>query len=366
MGFVNKLRNELIDIVEWIDDSRHTIVWRFPRYHNQIKNGAQLIVRPGQMAILVEQGKIADVFEPGTHRLSTDNLPILSNLKGWRYGFHSPFKAEIYFVTTRQITEMKWGTPNPVIMRDPDFGPIRIRAFGTYTIKAIDPEALLRELVGTDGSFESDEITVLLRSIINNAFAEVVAKSGISVLDLASNYSDLSEQIRQACIDKVDTEYGLDFPQLYIVNISVPEEVEKALDARSSMGMIGNLGAYEQYQLGQAIATAAANPAGGLAAAGVGLRMGMAYTGQMSPAPGHHATVPPIPGQGSTQWHVAVNGQPTGPFSLLQLREAVASGQLTGASLVWSPGMATWSPASAVADLAELFMTPPPLPRGQI
>ncbi|ETW95382.1 MAG: antifreeze protein, type I [Candidatus Entotheonella factor] len=366
MGFVNKLRNELIDIVEWIDDSRHTLVWRFPRYHNQIKNGAQLIVRPGQVAVFVEQGKIAEVFEPGTHTLSTANLPILSTLKGWMHGFDSPFKAEVYFVTTRQITEMKWGTPNPVIVRDPDFGPIRVRAFGTYTIKAIDPEALLRELVGTDGSFESDEITVLLRSIINNAFAEVVAKSGISVIDLASNYADLSEQIRQACINQVDTEYGLDFPQLYIVNISVPEEVEKALDARSSMGMIGHLGAYQQYQLGQAISTAAANPAGGLAAAGIGLGMGMAYTGQMIPTHGNPAAVPPVPSQAGAQWHVAVNGQPTGPFNMLQLQEAVASGQLTGASLVWCTGMSTWAPASTVDDLAVLFTTPPPIPKGQI
>lgn len=362
MGFVNKLRGELIDIVEWIDDSRHTIVWRFPRFHNQIKNGARLIVRPGQVAVFVEQGKIADVFEPGTHKLSTENLPILSTIKGWAHGFDSPFKAEVYFVTTRQITEMKWGTPNPVIVRDPDFGPVRVRAFGTYTLKAIDPRALLRELVGTDGSFEADEITVLLRSIINNAFAEVVARSNVSVIDLASNYSDLSNQIRQASIEKVDNEYGLDFPQLFIVNISVPEEVEKALDARSSMGMIGNLGDYQQYQLGQSIPTAAANPAGGLAAAGVGLGMGMAYAGQMMPTNGNLAMVPPVPGQEAAQWHVAVNGQPTGPFTAAQLQEAVTSGQLTAASLVWAAGMATWSPASEVDGLSDLFKTPPPIP----
>ena len=153
MGIMKKLRAELIDIIEWIDDSRHTIVWRFPRFHNQIKHGAQLIVRPGQTAIFVHRGRVADIFEPGQYRLETRNLPVLSTLAGWKYGFDSPFKAEVYFVATRQITDLKWGTPNPVMMRDPDFGPIRVRAFGTYTLKAVDPKILLEELVGTDSRF---------------------------------------------------------------------------------------------------------------------------------------------------------------------------------------------------------------------
>ena len=150
MGLIDKLRAELVDIIEWVDDSRHTLVWRFPRHHNQIKYGAQLIVRPGQMAIFVHQGKVADVFEPGQYKLETKNLPVLSTLAGWLYGFDSPFKAEVYFVGTRQITDLKWGTPNPVMMRDADFGPIRVRAFGTYTLKASHPKTLLSELVGTD------------------------------------------------------------------------------------------------------------------------------------------------------------------------------------------------------------------------
>ena len=158
MGLLDKLRAELVDIIEWIDDSRHTLVWRFPRYHNQIKNGAKLIVRPGQVAIFVHQGKLADVFEPGTYELTTGNMPILSTLAGWKHGFDSPFKSEVYFVSTRQITDMKWGTPNPIVLRDPDFGPVRIRAFGNYAIKAIDTKALLTELVGTDKSFDADEV----------------------------------------------------------------------------------------------------------------------------------------------------------------------------------------------------------------
>src|SRR5215510_9725370 len=142
MGILNSLRNELVDIVEWVDDSKHTLVWRFPRYQNQIKNGAQLIVRPGQMAVFVHQGRIADVFAPGQHRLETKNLPILSTLAGWAYGFDSPFKAEVYFVSTRLITDLKWGTPSPVLLRDPDFGPLRVRPFGTYTLRALDPKRL--------------------------------------------------------------------------------------------------------------------------------------------------------------------------------------------------------------------------------
>ena len=173
MAMMDKLRAELIDIIEWMDDNHHAIVWRFPRFHNQIKNGAQLIVRPGQMALFVSNGKLADVFEPGMYRLETKNLPVLSTLLGWKYGFDSPFKAEVYFVNTTIITDLKWGTPNPVMMRDVDFGPVRVRAFGTYTLRALNPSTLLSNLVGTDSLFEADEISELLRSIVNNAFAEV-------------------------------------------------------------------------------------------------------------------------------------------------------------------------------------------------
>ncbi|HEY7727502.1 MAG TPA: SPFH domain-containing protein, partial [Candidatus Eisenbacteria bacterium] len=276
MGFVNKLRGELVDIIEWVDDSRSTLVWRFPRYHNQIKTGARLVVRPGQSAVFVDRGKIADVFAPGTYQLAAPNLPVLSTLQGWKHGFESPFKAEVYFVITRQITELKWGTPHPVLLRDPEFGPLRVRAFGAYTLRALKPEALLAELVGADGSFEADEIEVLLRSLIATEFAQVVASREISVVDLASSYGRLADELRRAVLAKIDNEYGLDIPQLYIVNISVPEEVERALDARSSMGVLGDMNRYQQYQLGAAIPAAAVNPAGGLAAAGVGLGMGMA------------------------------------------------------------------------------------------
>ena len=190
MGLFDKLRGELVDIVEWIDDSKHTLVWRFPRYQNEIKNGAQLIVRPGQKAVFVHRGEIADVFDEGHYELKADNLPILSTIMGWKHGFNSPFRSEVYFVSTRQITDLKWGTPNPVMLRDPEFGPIRLRAFGTYTLKAVDPKALLKELVGTNAEFNSDDVAEVMRSIITQAFTDMLGTAKIAALDLASHYQE--------------------------------------------------------------------------------------------------------------------------------------------------------------------------------
>jgi membrane protease subunit (stomatin/prohibitin family) len=371
MGFVEKLRGELVDVVEWMDESRDTLVWRFPRYHNQLKNGARLVVRPGQSAVFVDQGRVADTFGPGTYELTTKILPLLSTLRGWKHGFESPFKAEIYFVATRQVTELKWGTPNPVLLRDPELGPLRVRAFGTYTLRATKPEALLAELVGTDGSFQAEEIDLLLRSIIATEFAALVSAAEIAVVDLASKYATLSEELRRRVLARVDDEYGLDIPQLYIVNVSVPEPVERAFDARSSMGVLGDMNRYQQYQLGSAIPAAAANPAGGLAAAGVGLGMGMAYAGGMTGVgaaggPGTAGSraplllIPPTPENDPTVWHVAAGGRTAGPFSVAQLGQGVAAGQLTRESVVWAPGMTAWAPLAQVPRLAILFAPPPP------
>jgi membrane protease subunit (stomatin/prohibitin family) len=359
MGMIEKLRAELVDIIEWVDDNHHAIVWRFPRFHNQIKNGAKLIVRPGQVAILVSNGKLADVFEPGMYRLETKNLPVLSTLLGWKYGFESPFKAEVYFVNTTIITDLKWGTPNPVMMRDSDFGPVRVRAFGTYTLRALDPKILLSELVGTDSVFEADEITELLRSIVNNAFAEVVSQSEIPVLDLARAYRHLSERMRAAVGEMVDDEYGLEIPQLHIVNISLPAEVENALDVRTGMGIVGDLRAYQAYQIGHAMPVAAANPAGGLAGAGLGVGMGMAMANPMmqsmqsAPVPPPPQAPPPPPPMPT--WHLAENGEAVGPFTPAQLQEAVATGRLRADTLVWRTGMPGWTQAGEVPELATLL-----------
>jgi membrane protease subunit (stomatin/prohibitin family) len=364
MGLFDRLRNELIDIIEWVDNTNRTLVWRFPRYQNEIKNGAQLIVRPGQKAIFVHRGQIADVFEPGNYTLGTDNLPILSTLQGWKYGFNSPFKSEVYFVSTRQITDLKWGTPNPIMLRDADFGPVRVRAFGTYAVKAVDPKALLKELVGTDAEFDADEVTELLRSIIVTAFADLVGSSKIAVLDLAAHYRDLSDDLRKKVEEKVDKEYGLDIPQLMIVNVSLPEEVEKAVDTRSSMGIVGDMNRFQQFQTGQAITAAANNPAGGGASEGMGLGMGLAMANRMAGAFAPAGTAPP-PVPGAASWHVAVNGQQQGPFTPQQIAEGIAKGQIARDTLVWSAGMGDWTPAANVPQLAGSFTappTPPPVP----
>jgi|HubBroStandDraft_6_1064221.scaffolds.fasta_scaffold02366_6 membrane protease subunit (stomatin/prohibitin family) len=366
MGIFDKLRNELVDIIEWVDNTNRTLVWRFPRYQNEIKNGAQLIVRPGQKAVFVYRGQLGDVFEPGNYELRSENLPILSTLQGWKYGFNSPFKSEVYFVSTRQITDLKWGTPNPIILRDADFGPVRVRAFGTYTVKAVDPKALLKELVGTDAEFDADELTELLRSIIVTAFADLIGSSKVAVLDLAAHYRDLSDGLRKTVNERVDDEYGLDIPQLMIVNVSLPEEVEKAVDTRSSMGVIGDMNRFQQFQMGNAMTAAANNPAGGGAAEGLGLGMGLAMANRMvGMQPGAAQAPPPLPGATDAAWHVAVGGQTQGPFTLQQIAQGVSGGQLNRESLVWSQGMAAWTPAGQVPQLAAAFATsasPPPPP----
>lgn len=362
MGLLDKLRGELVDIIEWLDHTQDTLVWRFPRYHNQIKNGAELIVRPGQVAVFVHRGELADIFEPGSYELKTDNLPILSTLQGWKYGFDSPFKSEVYFVSTRQITDLKWGTPNPVMLRDPEFGPIRLRAFGTYALKATDPKALLHELVGTDATFEADEINEFLRSLISQSLADMLGTGNIAALDLASQYTEMSEQLRATVVEKVDDEYGLDLPQLFIVNISLPEEVEKALDKRTSMSVIGDMQKFQAYQMGEAMTLAAGNPNAGGAADGMGMGMGFAMASQLmnqnAGAPGVAPPPPPV-----SAWHIAVDGQTQGPFNPQQLAQGVSTGQITAETLVWTAGMAGWQAAGTVPQLASLFgATPPPPP----
>ncbi|MEM7354305.1 MAG: SPFH domain-containing protein [Acidobacteriota bacterium] len=365
MGLFDNLRHETVDIIEWLDHTRDSLVWRFPRYRNEIKNGAQLIVRPGQVAVFVHRGELADVLEPGSHRLTTDNLPLLSRLQGWRHGFESPFKSEVYFVNTRQIVDLKWGTPNPIPVRDPEFGPMRLRAFGTYTLRATDPRALLRELVGTDESFEADEIHELMRGLIHSSLAEVLARSAIPAMELAANYAALGEQVRQAVGEQVDDEYGLDVPTLLVVNISFPAEVEKALDARSSMNVLGDLNRYQQYQLGQSMPLAAQNS--GESGNVLGLGMGLAMARGLGAAP--TATAPQIAGQAppplpaAPSYFVAVSGQQQGPYSLEQVTAALGQGQITPDTLVWAQGMAAWTPAAQVPQLAaSQGVAPPPLP----
>ena len=365
MGLWDKIKGELLDIIEWTDDSQDTLVWRFPRYNKEIKYGAQLIVREGQAAVFVNMGQMADVFQPGMYKLETKNLPVLSTIMGWKYGFESPFKCEVYFLSTRQFTDLKWGTMNPIMLRDAEFGPIRLRAYGTYAMRVKDPAAVIRQIAGTDGHFTTDEIVDQLRNIVVSRFTDILGESKIPALDLAANYDELGEFIRKR-IDPEFEEYGLDLTKMLVENISLPPAVEEALDRRTSMGVVGDLNRYTQFQIANSIPDAAKNP-GGLAAAGAGIGMGMgmagpiaqAMSGQGAPAPA--GGPPPIPG--AIMLFVAVNGQQTGPFDLQTLKQQVASGRLTKETLVWKQGMAAWTPAGQVPELATVFAAmPPPVP----
>ncbi|MEV6318788.1 SPFH domain-containing protein, partial [Streptomyces sp. NPDC051776] len=307
MGFMDRIRGELIDIVEWTDDSRDTIVWRFPRYENEIKMGARLIVRESQAAVFVNQGRIADVFAPGTYVLETGNLPLLSTLQGWKHGFHSPFKAEVYFVTTRQFTEMKWGTQNPVIVRDAEFGMVRLRAFGGFAARVVDPAMLLTELAGTDPMFRTEEVEEYLRRLIVGRLSTLLASAGVPVLDLAARQTDLGETLAKALTDELAPTHGIAIPKFIIENISLPPEVEKALDARSRMGVMGDVENYARFQAADAIRDAASNPGG--AGEGMGLGVGMAMGQQVAqtlappqvrqPSQGQHPHGPAAPGRGA-------------------------------------------------------------------
>lgn len=378
MGLWDKLTGEFVDIIEWTNDDRETLAWRFERYGNEIKYGAKLTVRPGQAAVFVNEGQIADVFEPGMYELQTSNLPILSTLKGWKYGFESPFKAEVIFVTTTQIVDRKWGTKNPIMMRDPEFGPIRLRAFGTYAIKVVNPSAFITTLVGTDGVFEADEITDQLRNIIVSRFTDKLGEAKVPALDLASNYDEIADIIH----DKIEPEfkeYGVELPKFLIENIALPPEVEEALDKRSSMGILGNMNQYSQFQAANAMEAAANNPgeAGGAMGGGMGMGMGFAMANQMGnamgggqAAPQASSAPPPPPGHGAAnvEFHVSVNGQSYGPYDMNTFAQHVQAGQITGESMVWKQGMANWLPAGQVAELANLFgpSSPPPAPGGSV
>ena len=364
MGLWDFIKTELIDIVEFLDPTGDTMVYRFERHDNEIKNGAQLIVRPGQAAVFVDQGKIADVFQPGRYELKTENLPILSTLRGWKYGFESPFKAEVYFVSTKVFTDMKWGTKNPIMLRDPEFGPVRLRAFGTYAVKVAEPAKFIAQIVGTNGVFTTDGIGDQIRNFVVSRFTEALGEGKIPALDLAANFSELGAAVKTVIGPEV-AEYGLEVTTFLVENISLPEEVEKALDKRTSMGVIGNLNAYTQFQAANAMEKAADAP-GGAAASGMGMGMGFAMAQQMAnalnqPAGGGHGAPPPLPGQ--AQFFAAIDGKQAGPFGMDALQGHAAGGQLTRDTLVWRQGMSAWTRAGDVPELASVFgHVPPPLP----
>lgn len=281
MGLFSKLTNQLVDVIEWKEASSDTMVYRYNHNDKEIMMGAQLTVRESQVAVMVNEGKIADVFQPGRYELSTQNMPILTALKSWKFGFNSPFKAEVYFINTHQFLDQKWGTSNPVMMRDAEFGMVRLRAFGIYSFRVADPVAFLKEVFGTSAYMTVDGVTGQIKRTLVSGLSDAIAQSKIPALDLAANYDELSQYALQSLSPRIAA-LGLKLESFVIENISLPDEVEKAMDRRTSMGVVGNLNQYAQFQAAEAMREAANNQ-NGAAGMGAGMGAGMMMAQAMQP-----------------------------------------------------------------------------------
>ncbi len=362
------LKGEFVDVISWLDDSRDTMVWRFDRRGQAIKYGAKLTVREGQAAVFIHEGQLADVFTPGLYMLETNNMPILTTLQHWDHGFQSPFKSEVYFVNTTRFNDQKWGTKNPIMARDTEFGPVRLRAFGTYSMRVSDPGRFITEIVGTDGEFTADEISLQIRNVIVQQASQVLAKSGIPVLDMAANLGDLGKIIANAIAPQIG-EYGVSIPEFYIENISLPEEVEKAMDKRTSIGVAGDLNKYMQFNAAEALGQPG-SAMGAAMGAGMGMGMGAAMAQNAGPwgaAPGVVPSAPPPappPAPAEKVWHLAENGATSGPFGEADLARLAAEGRLGRATMVWTTGQDGWKMAAdtLLARLLDSLPPPPPKP----
>ncbi len=371
MGLWDKISGQFIDVIEWIDNSRDTIVYRFERAGNEIKYGAQLTVREGQQAVFINEGQLADVFPPGRYELTTQNMPLLTTLKSWKYGFNSPFKAEVYFVNMRPFVDNKWGTRNPIRVRDAELGSmgIEIRAFGSFDFKVIEPSRFLIDIVGTDGHFTTDEITNKLKGLVVKQFTDGLGESKIPFLDLAANYEELGAIIKKKLVLDFNR-YGVDITDFLVENMSLPDHVQKVLDQRNEMeimgrSMQGDLNNYSQFKMGKAMEDSANNPSGGND--GLSMGMGMAMANQMSNQMQNqqnnqnqqqsNQAPPPM-----VAFHVYVDGEQAGPFPIGELKKMIQSGQITRTSYVWKNGMAEWAAAEKVGELQSLFGSVPPPP----
>jgi len=362
MGIFDFVKSQLIEVIEWLDNSSDTVVWRFPVRGNEIKMGAQLTVREGQFALFINEGRLADVFGPGRYELSTQNMPILTKLMSWKYGFNSPFKAEVYFVSSNSFTDQKWGTPNPITLRDPDFRFVRIGAFGNYAYRVTDPAKFVGEVVGTDGEFTLDEIEGQLKGHVLSSFTQALGQSKVAALDLAGNLGEVASRCR-ALMTEDFGQWGLELTAFVIQSVNLPQAVREAIDKASSMAALGDMGSYTQYQAANALESAAANP-GGLGgmgaqlAAGVGMANamvgGMAFGGAGAPA----AAPPPAPPSG---FHYSGGSGSSGPLSAAEIAQRVAA-DASGRHMVWRAGWSGWQPASQVAEISSLL--PPPAPGG--
>jgi excisionase family DNA binding protein len=301
MAIIDFLKKQFIDIIVWTDDSRDSLSFRFPDEDKEIKNGAQLVVRESQIAQFVYLGEFGDTFGPGKHTLTTDNIPILTNLKSWKYALESPFKVDVYFVVSRVFTGNKWGTANPVMIRDADFGVVRLRAYGTYDFRIVDPKKFLKEVAGTDDHFRLDEFADTMRSRIVSVFSDALAGSKIPALDVAARYSELGEALLPLINPAIGAKYGLAMTTFIVENVSVPPEVEQAIDKRSSMAAVGNLNDYVKFQMAQGLEKGGGGPGGMAAEMAVGMAMAqqmMQQTGGLmaQSTPGVASAAMPAPG----------------------------------------------------------------------
>ena len=355
MGLFDKLSHEFIDIIQWTDDSTDTLIWKFPRYENEIKMNAKLTVRESQQAVFINEGKIADVFQPGMYTLETQNMPILATLKGWKYGFQSPFKADVFFASTRQFVDQKWGTKNPITISDPRFGMIELRAFGTFAFHIVDAGKFIKEVAGTEGRYTTDEITGQLRSLMVSKFSNVSGSGNITIDKFAANLEDLS-QLCQTKLNDDFAAYGLSINKFIIENVSMPDELKKEIFEYSRLDKI-NMQTLTQKKIAESIQTAAGNE--GIGGMGTGLGVGMGMGKMMTEAFSNTNVPPPPPGQ---QFFIAVNGQQTGPFSMEQMAQMATGGSLKRESQVWKAGMAQWAKADSVGELSSMFSSMPPPP----
>lgn len=330
---------DTVEVIEWMDPRPDRLVWRFDRAGKAINFGAKLTVREGQASVMIHEGQLADTFTPGLWVLETNNMPVMTALQHWDHGFRSPFLSEIYFVNTTRVQDLKWGTRNPVLCRDPDFGAVRLRAFGTYTIRITDPAKFMLEVVGTDGDVSADDIGNQIRNTIVTRFSAVLASSNIPVLDMAANTAELSEFVAERIAPEI-AEYGIELPRLYIESISLPEAVEKALDGRTSKDLSRFTGPRNKTMAGNR--------------SGDGSRGSSAGSGQRN--------MPPPPPAVEHVWHITEHGQTHGPYSKARLGRMAQEGTVSRETLVWTPGQDGWQPAGDISDLIALFTVLPPPP----
>jgi excisionase family DNA binding protein len=329
MGIMDFLKGELLEIIEWTDDSRDTLSFRFPDEDKAIKRGAQLIVRESQVAQFVYVGEFGDTFGPGKHTLTTDNIPILTRLQSWKYGLESPFKADVYFLNTRLFTGNKWGTANPIMMRDADFGIVRARAFGTYDFKIVDAKLFLKEVAGSDQNFRLDEFADTMRSRIVSVFSDALASAQVPVLDVATRYSELGEALLPLINPVVGAKYGLQIASFIIENVSVPPEVEAAIDKRSSMAAVGNLNEFVKYQMAKGMEQPGGGGAAGTASQ---LAVGFAIAQQLMQQTGAVTPATPTAGAMGTLGTAGAPAAATPAASLPELLSPAEAAQALGVS----------------------------------